>query len=335
MKSFQNSLLGGRFATLCAAALVSAAVALAPVSASAGGKKTAPPRPTKSAADKAAADKAAADKAAAEKAAADAKAAAAPAADSAAMTAPTDELILSGDNVVAVQPVFMVGAGADGAWYDMAAYVSGAKVNKAASDEAAKAAISAPKAIDKGFGFAGASSAKDVRVLHQAIALGFVPSLVVAGQADKAKQLATGLVGSMDALADLTPEAQESAKLFAALGLADKKVKEELVGMIFARAMRAGMKGIADGPQRAHGYYVAGVWSGMSLLFASLGGKSETFADLAEPICVLLDKDASFGGSDRTIASHMRTIAAELKKEAPSAAVVRGEVEAILNVKPD
>ncbi|MCB9738327.1 MAG: hypothetical protein H6747_03600 [Deltaproteobacteria bacterium] len=326
---FKQSKLAGRFATLGTTALVAASLALTPALASAAGKKKAPPRPTKEAAK--------AEPKKEEAKPAEAKPAEAPPTTTAAAipAEPTDELILSGDNVVAVQPVFMVGAGAEAGWYDMAAYVSGAKVDKAASAEAAKAAIAAPKAIDKGFGFAGASSAKDVRVLHQAIALGFVPSLVIAGQAEKAKSLATGLVSSMDALSDLTPETQESAKLFAALGLADKKVKEELVGMIFARAMRAGMKGIADGPQRAHGYYVAGVWTGMSLLFASLGGKSETFADLAEPICVLLDKDAAFGGADRTIASHMRTIAAELKKERPAAATIRGEVEAILNVKPD
>ncbi len=330
MMKFKQSKLGGRFAALATAALVSAALVAAPIVASAAGKKKAPPRPAKEAA------KEAPKKEEAKPAEAAKPAEPAPTTTAAAIpTEPTDEVILSGENVVAVQPVFMVGQGSEGAWFDMAAYVSGAKVDKAAADEAAKAAIAAPKAIDKGFGFAGASTAKDVRVLHQAIALGFVPSLVIAGQADKAKALATNLAGSMDALADLSGDAQESAKLFAAIGLADKKVKEELVGMIFAKAMRAGMKGIADGPQRAHGYYVAGIWTGMSLLFASLGGKSDTFSDLAEPICVLLDKDASFGGADRTIASHMRTIAAELKKERPSAATVRGEVEAILNVKPD
>jgi hypothetical protein len=302
--------------TALAAGLAALAMVSAPVAASAGGKSKPSAKAAKAAAAKRPENPA-------------------PAATNVAATEPTDQIMLANDNVVAVQPVFMVGAGAEGGWYDMAAYVAGAKADKAAGAEVAKAAISAPKAIDKGFGFAGAASAKDVRVLHQGVALGFIPALLIAGDQAKAKSLATGLMGSMDSLADLTEDAQKSAKLFIALGLRDKKMDGELLGMVFATAMRAGMSGIAAGPQRPHGYYVAGIWAGNALLFATLGGKNDTFADMAEPICVLLDKDAAFGGSDRTIASHMRTIAAELRKEKPSAATVRGEVEAILSVKPD
>jgi hypothetical protein len=326
---------GGRVAALLAAV----ALCVAPVAASAAkgkGKAKGPARPAKEAAKTPAAKPAEAKPAEAKPAVAPARPeGAAPAANTnaAAVGEPSDALLLSGDNVVAVQPVFMIGRGNSGGWYDLAAQMATSKASAAAAAETGKANIAAPKAIDKGFGFAGASNAKDVRVLHQAVAIGFLPALIFAGNGAKAKQLATGLGGAMDALADLSPEAQASAKAF--LALATDKADAEAIGAAFAQAMRAGMAGIAAGPQRPHGYYIAGVWSGMALLFASSGRGNATFADLAEPICVLLDKDAAFGGADRTIASHLRTIAAELKKESPQVSVVRAEVEAVLSVKPD
>ena len=314
-----------------AAAIVAAAMAMTPMVASAG--KPAPQRPTAAKADAKKAEPAAP---AAAPAATPAAASAAPAATNAAMTEPTDAIITSGDNVVAVQPVFMVGERSEAAWFDLAASVVTRKASSAGIAEIGKLEVGAPKKVEgEANQFAGSSSAKDIRVLHQAIALGFIPALVVAGKTEAAKGLAAKLAGTMDSLEGLTKDTVDSAKIFIGLGMTDKEVEGKMIGMIFALAMKSGMQGIAEGPQRAHGYYIAGVWTGMSLMFASLGGQNDTFADLAEPICVLLDKDASFGGSDKTMAAHMRTIAAELRKETPDASVVRAQVEAILGLGDD
>ncbi len=245
-------------------------------------------------------------------------------------------MITSSDNIAVVQPVFMVGQGSEAAWHDLAASVHGKKAGAAGAAEIGKLQIDAPKKVAKEANqFAGSSAAADIAVLQQSVALGFIPALVISGKADAAKALAQKLAGNLEVMSSLSEETRKSALVFIALGLAEKEVEGKLIGMIFAMAMRSGMTGIAEGPQRGHGYYVAGIWTGMAMMFASIGGKHDTFADIAEPICVLLDKDAQFGGSDRKIAAHMRKMAEELRKETPDVGVVRGEVGGILSVTAD
>ncbi len=334
-KYFQKSKVA---AAVCA--VLAAALALGPGAAVAQtkGAKPAPAAPAAKAAD-AKAQEAARAPSADRKAvppAAPAPAAAATTTNAASIGEPTDAIITSGDNIAVVQPVFMVGQGSDAAWRDLAASVHGKKAGAAGAAEIGKLQIDAPKKVAKEANqFAGSSAAADIAVLQQSVALGFIPALVISGKTDAAKALAQKLAGNLEVLEGLSEDARKSAMVFIALGLAEKEAEGKLIGMIFGMAMRSGMVGIATGPQRGHGYYVAGVWSGMAMMFASIGGKHETFADIAEPICVLLDKDAQFGGSDRTIAAHMRKIAEELRKETPDVGVVRGEVGGILAVKAD
>ncbi len=247
--------------------------------------------------------------------------------------APSDGDILEAETV-AVQPVLGVGAGENVAWYDIANYAKIAKVDKDEAKEVLSTSLEAPKAVDGGFGFAGASAAKDIRVLHHAMALGFIPALVKAGGAGRAKGLAEKLKKSHSALADLTPKTQASALMLVAVGTVDKEVKGKLIGMILGEALKAGVRGVAKGPQRAHGYYLAGIWAGGAMMYGMLGG-NDTYADMAEPIAQMLDKDASFGGSDRVIAKHLRNIAKQLKAKKPSVRTIKAELSAIMKVKAD
>ncbi|MFZ4577702.1 MAG: hypothetical protein ACOYOB_04820 [Myxococcota bacterium] len=292
-------------------------------------------------AQKPAAKKAAATKDAKKEAAKPAETAPAPAAAAAPAPAPEkpkvdltkveitkDELLAS--HTVAVQPMLMAG-GNTGAWTVLASQMASAKTNAKSIDLAKTAKIKAPEGP---LGFAGNAEAKDVAVLQYAVALGFLPTLLNGGNDAAAKELATNLMNGFDALSGLSADTQTTAKLFIALALRDEKMDGELLGMVYAAAMKAGMLGIAAGPQRAHGYYLAGIWTGMALMVGSAGG-SATYADMAEPICVLLDEDAAFGGTDRKIATLMRAIAVELKKDAPDMGVIKSSAEQVLSAKSD
>lgn len=245
---------------------------------------------------------------------------------------PTDAELLEAETV-AVQPVLGVGAGANGAWYDLANYAKVAKVNKAEAKVALATAISMPKVVEKGFGFAGASSAKDMRVLHYAVGLGFLFTRMQLGATAKAKSTAALLKKHESALTDLTPATRAAVTSLLKGATAGKKAAAN--GKFFlSTSLRAGVRGVAAGPQRAHGYFLAGVWAGGALLYASMGG-NDTYANMAEPIAVMLDKDASFGGSDRVLAKHLRAIAKELKAKKPSARAVGQQILAMQKVTAD
>ncbi len=249
-----------------------------------------------------------------------------------AISAPTDSDILEAETV-AVQPVLGVGAGANVAWYNLANYAAVAKVDQSEAKAALAAGIVMPKAAEKGFGFAGASDAKDMRVLHYGISLSYLFVRMSLRDVAKSKDAAELLKKSASLLADLSPEARGAA-MDLVLGASQGKRTAASGKFFLAEALKAGMRGVAAGPQRAHGYYMAGIWAGGALLYASIGG-NETYADMAEPIAIMLDKDASFGGSDREIAKHLRVIAKELKAKKPSARAVGLEILAIQKIGAD
>jgi len=245
----------------------------------------------------------------------------------------SDEHVLNA-KTVAVQPVFMVGAHADTAWSAMSEQIA---MRKPAGDTKslldAAGAIAAPKKSEGGFGFAGASSADDIKILRYGLAAGLLPVMVKYGATKRANALAGGLDSSAALLGKLTKETQASAAVLRTLGKSGK-AGGKLLGMLYATAIRSGMVGIAKGPQRGHGYYITGVWASGAVLVASLGGSS-VWADMGEPIAVLLDKDAAFGGSDRVLARHVRAIAAEVRKDAPDAKKIMGIVAQMNKVEAD
>ncbi|MCO4761397.1 MAG: hypothetical protein KC502_07825 [Myxococcales bacterium] len=246
--------------------------------------------------------------------------------------APGDADILEAETV-AVQPVLGVGAGANVAWYDIANYAKLAKVDKASAKEVASLAIAVPKAVDKGFGFAGASGAKDIRVLQFSIALGALPALLRAGAGKSAKKYAGMLKANKGALAVLSPASRSAAELMITSAASGRNLAK-LNKFFLAEALKAGVRGVSAGPQRAHGYYIAGVWAGGALLYGMLGGNN-TYADMAEPIAIMLDKDASFGGSDRALATRLRTIAKQLRAKKPDVRAIKSELAAMMKVSAD
>lgn len=249
------------------------------------------------------------------------------------VTAISDEHIMQA-NTVAVQPVFMVGADADAAWSSMSEQIS---LRKSSGDATkaldAAAALVAPKKTEGGFGFAGHSSDDDIKILRYGIAAGILPVMVKFGRTKRAAAMAAELDASAGLLGPLTKQTQAAAALLRTLGKSGK-ADGKLLGMLYASSIRSGMVGIAQGPQRGHGYYATGVWASGAVLLALLGG-SAVYADMGEPLAVLLDQDAAFGGSDRQLATMVREIAAEVRKDKPDAAKIMTVIAKMSTVTSD
>jgi len=140
----------------------------------------------------------------------------------------------------------------------------------------------------QGFGFAGASTDLDLQIFRLAYLIGSAPSV-----SDDAAELAK-LMKSYAAGRDAFARGAGQGRLDATA---------------LSNAMKLAEDGIAKGPARAHGYFAAGLWLGLSMLSVGLSEPDQTFVSMASPLATLLEEDAEFGGSDRAIAAELRKVA--------------------------
>ena len=230
---------------------------------------------------------------------------------------------LDGAKVVEVQPVFTLGLSETSAWNAIAGLLSmNGTVNKLG--DAGTAILSRG-----GFGFAGASTRTDVAALQYGVMAG-ATLIVHAKDPELLKKLGAVLQAGRDDVAGLSPDVTKVLD-----GLVAAAVKGQTDTKSLAYLMLAAQNGIAAGPQRLHGYLMAGLWSSMALWVATMEGVPKGYASMAEPLAVMLDEDAKFGGSDRKLATHLRAMAAELMKKERDLKVLGTHFEAIRNTKPD
>ncbi len=234
-----------------------------------------------------------------------------------------DDSMFRGSAAVAVLPAMIGAAGSDAAWLDLALGLTGGKLDAAA----AVAAVAAP--LDQGasaHNFAGLDNASDRQVLRISVALGHLMTLRGLGDQAAAAALTAELRGNdaQQAIAVLDPVTRGA---IAAL-LSDERA--EMVGVHLGRAFTAGLRGLPT-QERAHGYFVAGLWAGSATLVALRGG-NEAFRGVAEPVAQLLDKDAAAGSLDPKLARVLRQSAGELAKQTPDATAVRKHADRILDL---
>lgn len=241
-----------------------------------------------------------------------------------AQTVPDDAEFESAE-IVGVQPVLVTGASPEAAWAEVSGFLASPQARKTAA-----APASLPKLTgDSGFGFAGKAAAADIRVLRHAVLVGVYAGLVAQG--DGNDKLRHTLIGSVDTVyASLTPGAKGAvAKLLQRL--ANGKFDSAAIAATF----RAAEAGIADGPQRAHGYLAAGLWAGLATMVAGIDGDRGPFVTMAGPLMVLLREDAEFGGADKTIARHMEVMSGLLGNKSPESSKILDLADQILKVNPD
>lgn len=184
------------------------------------------------------------------------------------------------------------------------------------------------EASDGGFAFAGESTSADVRILRFAFVLGGLASN--AADAELFKQAVGFLESEREAIAGLEP------RLIAAV---DRYITGAKAGQVNAQALvdslGAAEVGIANGPERAHGYYATGVWLGLSYLALAAGEPDPNFYGMAAPLATLLEEDAGFGGSDLALAKEVRALGELLSTPRASLAGVQRHLEAALAVEAD
>lgn len=233
-----------------------------------------------------------------------------------------DDSTVEGAKTVAVLPAYVGAAGGDAAWLDLALGLQNGMLDAGA----AVAATAAPLDVTTrgAFGFAGQATDADLDVLRISVGLGHILALRGMGDAQGAEAVASELRKQADLLDVLDHDSRAVAAQILQGG------GEEMVGVTLGRALTTGLRGIAT-RERAHGYFVAGVWSGAATLVAARGGNAN-FAGFAEPMAQMLDKDAKFGSHDRQIATAMRAMAKELSHARPDASAVRKQVAQVLAI---
>ncbi|MCA9518717.1 MAG: hypothetical protein KC635_27460 [Myxococcales bacterium] len=157
---------------------------------------------------------------------------------------------------------------------------------------------------DGGFAFAGRSTSADVQLMQYGFLLGSLPT--VSDDPAQLAQVVDKLVAGRDAMAPLAPGVVKAVDRFIASAKGG-----ELDPAALGAALMGANEGIAAGPARAHGYFAAGVWFGLSLLAATMdeGGVDDAYLAMAGPLATMFEADAEFGGSDRTIARQLRSVA--------------------------
>ena len=170
-----------------------------------------------------------------------------------------------------------------------------------------------------GFGFAGASTDSDVMILR----LGFLVGAVGSTDAERLDKIIKTYDKARESLAPLMPEVVAAAR--------EGRVDTSSL----ATAMRLAEEGIAKGPARAHGYFAAGLWIGMSGEIAATPYADTGFTSMAFPLAVMLEQDAEFGGSDLVLAGELKKIANMLVAGTVDVKAYEAAIMAAMSVKAD
>ncbi|MCO4763675.1 MAG: hypothetical protein KC502_19340 [Myxococcales bacterium] len=229
---------------------------------------------------------------------------------------------ITGATTVAVQPLVL---GGGGAWFDMATRLMQAKAKPAAIVGAGETLATLGHQT---LGFAGQASAGDRAILRTALHIGALQSARALGDACATRRLHAAAFRQQALLSGVNPVVAKLARAAIA-----KQRSGDVVGTAIAlgNLVTAATAGTASKQARAHGYLAAGVWAGGALMVASLGGDS-SYAMMAEPLALELDKDAAFGAADRQVAAALRGIAKELRNKEPSATRIRSFISTIVGV---
>lgn len=194
--------------------------------------------------------------------------------------------------------------------------------------------VSVPEGFaDEGFDFAGASTELDVVSLQYGFILASMP-LLQAANPDAYKKMS----GKLEQLAALNKAfAPGVATLLTSYTGSVKQGKpnaETLVKLL--RATTQGMASAGDpAVERRHGYLLLGLWGGLITLSAESGKILPGLVSVGDSMIMMLEKDASFGGSDMQLAAKTKSVVALLKADTLDKAAVTKGVQSMLSVQAD
>mgnify|MGYP001587923552 CR=1 FL=1 len=242
--------------------------------------------------------------------------------------APPDAEFLAA-KVVAVQPTDLLAQDGSARAQALAAMVVAPLDRTSVRALAALGLLALPER-EEGFGFAGASDAGDVVALQAGYVVGRIATHASAGDLASVRTMGRWVEARQGALDFLSPTALEALTSFVG-GALDGRVD---AGSVVA-LLQSTESGIASGPARGHGYFAAGVWAGMALLgSASETGRANVLS-VGTSLIAMLEQDAAFDASDRTIADRLKTIARELSSDGPRLQAIAEEGRALMAIRAD
>lgn len=186
---------------------------------------------------------------------------------------------------------------------------------------------------EEGFDFAGSSTQLDTTSLQYGFALGSIVLILEASPDDaKATIAELGGFGALDKVYD--PEVQKHLTAYKK-ALAEGKIDGDAYTNLLQSCTQAiGRAGDSSG-ERLHGYMLTGLWISMAAIAAHTNTSTSVVADTGKSIVMMLEKDASYGGSDRAIAIAVRGIVKELEKDKPALSVVLEKSQKAFAAKAD
>ncbi|MBT9556946.1 MAG: hypothetical protein IV100_13000 [Myxococcales bacterium] len=240
---------------------------------------------------------------------------------------PADDAELLGARVVHVQPMLL--GDLDGRGMRRLAIAYGALPDAAAKAVRALGSPTLPGDAALGFSFAGNADAGDLIALQAGYVIGRMATHAAAGDVASVRAMGRWLAARSDALAFLSEPVTAGVA-----ALVQRAEAGQVDGLSVARLFQDAELGIAAGPERGHGYLAAGLWTGTALIAGVTESGRAYLLQVGVQLIALLEEDAAFEGSDRHIAGIVRTIHAELSKDAPSLGVVTDAGRALLAIEP-
>jgi hypothetical protein len=238
--------------------------------------------------------------------------------------------------VAHVQPVIYADSGAQqdvGAVLAQLSTLGDQDEARAARLTGSKLAAVELNAADEGLGFAGTSRASDIEALRVGHALGSLPLLYQV--APSRFKLTTAQLAHMPRVPGVNEETQRAVNRFV-YGAQGGRIDQ--AG--YMALMEVAQRGIAtsedvDG-QRAHGYLLVGLWSGLAQLeVEASGAPSSRLVSSGQALIRLLEEDAAHGGSDLKLAAHLKAMVSELGSGRASAERMATLASALLDVQAD
>lgn len=239
---------------------------------------------------------------------------------------------LSEYKTVAVQPVLSASDSRGLFESELAASASMLTIKPAQASAAKKASDAFLAGQDQGFGFAGKAQSTDVALLMIGDTLGMLPLAMKIDPAAAKQQAAQLQVVITKIEGKVAPNVTKGLNLALAAAQAgdfETTTKALLVTMAISA------DSITQGSERPHGYMATGIYAGLATLFVASEQPNQALAELAAPLVMLLEQDASMGGADRTVAAQLKIVAGELASPSPNLGKVVAAIQAMNAVKPD
>lgn len=183
---------------------------------------------------------------------------------------------------------------------------------------------------DDGFGFGGRSTKVDIVSLKIGYMMGALPLVYKKDKVKYNSQLKIINKVANSTIFDVATRQQMKRFLTSS---------SKLNGKAYTAMMSALSKSMAKSKtasnQRKHAYMLVGLWVTLNTMSLATDNTPSYLSNIGNILANMLEKDAAFGSSDKTLARHIRTITRETKKALPNKKAVYGALRAMTKVKKD